>query len=121
MSEQEQVQQQDPLDNPVINDVAKKFAVTAADIANYASTMKGKQLARVLSAAMEFPFNSKMPTFRSKSEEELFLMCVGIQHYKSMMSAAIQSSESLTKEIENEAAQAFAEELLTKTQASGGN
>lgn len=121
MSEQEQTQQQDPLDNPTINEVARKFAVTAADITNYAKNMKAGGLARVLSAAMQFPFNNSMPKFKVKAEEELFLMCVGIQHYKSIMNNAIMQNEALAKQIENEAANKIADELLSKQQAEGGN
>lgn len=108
----------DPLDNDFINDVARKFSATAADINNYAKNMKAGPLARVFSAAMEFPFNSKMPKFKTKAEEELFLMCVGIQYYKSIMSDAIQKNETVSKEIEDEAAAEFLKEI---EQAKGGN
>jgi len=108
----------DPLDNDFINTVAKKFSITVADINNYAKNMKAGPLARVFTATMEFPFNSKMPKFKTKAEEELFLMCVGAQHYKSIMSAAIQKNETLSKEIEDEAAAEFLKEIQ---QAEGGN
>lgn len=122
MSETQDTQQEqvDPLNNPMINEVARKFSQTAADISNYAKNMKAGPLARVFSAAMQFPFNQSMPKFKTKAEEELFLMCVGIQHYKSIMSGAIQKSESLVKQIEDEAAQSFADELI-KQKPEGGN
>jgi len=120
MENQTETKTVDPLDNDQINQVARKFAMTAADITNYSKNMKAGGLARVLIAVMEFPFNGKPPRFKAKAEEELFLMCVGIQHYKGIMSAAIQKNEQLTKQIEDEAAAKVAEDLLTQ-QAKGGN
>ena len=102
----------------MINEVAFKFSKTVADMNNYAKNMKAGPLARVFTAAMEFPFNRTMPKFKTKAEEELFLMCVGVQHFKSIMSAAINKQEGLLKKIEDEAAAAFVEEIKL---AEGGN
>jgi hypothetical protein len=118
-TENKETQQEvDPLDNPMINEVARKFNITIADITNYAKNMKAGPLARVFIAAMEFPFNRSMPKFKNKAEEELFLMCVATQYFKSIMSAAIAKHEGLVKKIEEEAASSFADELIKN--AKGG-
>jgi hypothetical protein len=119
MQENEETKKEiDPLDNPMINDVARRFNLTVSDMAKYAKNMRAGPLARVFIAAMEFPFNRSMPKFKKKAEEELFLMCVAIQHFKSIMSAAIAKHEGLIKNIEEEAASSFADELIKN--AKGG-
>lgn len=105
----------DPLDNEEVNKAAYEFMQLSKQSKAYIKNMKGGALARVFSAVVEFPFNKETPRFRDKTENELFLMCLAMFQSKQVMSKALAENELEMKRLQNEAAQAVANEIIEES------
>jgi hypothetical protein len=99
----------DPLDNEGVNKAAEVFSNSIPRIKALARNLKGGALYRVFSAAMEFPLNEKEPNFRSKAENELFILCLSATMAKSTMLQAMAAARAK----EDAAAKAAEETLIT--------
>jgi len=106
----------DPLDNPEINETAKTFMDSLPAVKALAKNMSAGGLGRVFSAVMEFPLGDKYPKFRSKAENELFIMSLSLLLAKNKMLSAVagqhQQTQQMANNAINDAAQAVSQDSL---------
>lgn len=103
----------DPLDNEQVNKAAYEFTNLVPQIRAFAKNMNRNGVARVLTAFIEFPLAEKYPKFRTKEENQLFMMCLHAQGSKQIMTDAVFSqNKGLIKEIQDEAVQGVVNEVL---------
>lgn len=105
---------EDPMDNEKVNTAANSFMNGLPRVKALASNMKAGALGRVFNAVMEFPLAENYPRFRSKAENELFIMSLSLLQAKNMMVAAVAASQKQSQEVAEaaiqDAAQAVADD-----------
>lgn len=93
----------DPLDNDEINNTAKVFMDALPRAKALASNMKAGSLGRVFNAVLEYPLGDKYPKFRSRAENELFIMTLSLLVAKNKMMQAVAEAHAQTQELTNKA------------------
>lgn len=111
----------DPLDNEDINNTAKVFMDSLPRVKALASNMKGHALSRVFNAVMEFPLSDNYPKFRSKAENELFIMSLSLLLAKNKMMAAVSASQAEMQNIANNAINDAAKAVSEQTKQEDTN
>ena len=110
--------EQDALNTPELNRAAYTFYTTIPRIKALSSTIGGKALARVFKAVIEFPLADKEPKFRSKTEQELFILSLSAMSAKTTMASAyIQNA----KELEDEITTGVVDQMLTEAKEEVSN
>lgn len=103
----------DPLNTPELNQAAHTFYASMPRIRALASNMGGKGLARVFKAVVEFPLADSYPKFRSKTEQELFILTLSVMSAKNTMASAFTSTMN-KKDLENEITDGVVKEVLAE-------
>lgn len=99
----------DPLNTPELNQAAYLFSTNTPRMRALAKNMGGKALARVFSAVIEFPLSDRMPKFKDKTENELFVLSLTVLSAKATMMSAIKDN---TKEVEELVTNNVVDEML---------
>lgn len=102
----------DPMNTPELNQAAHTFYTALPRIRSLATNMGGKALARVFKAVVEFPLADEYPKFRSKTEQELFILSLSAVSAKNTMSSLFTQNLD-KKELEDEIATGVVNDLLT--------
>jgi len=103
----------DPLNTPELNQAAHTFYTSMPRIKSLATNMGAKSLARVFKAVVEFPLADAYPKFRSKTEQELFILTLSVMSAKNTMASAFTSNMD-KKEIENEITDGVVKDILAE-------
>lgn len=104
----------DPMNTPEVNKASEVFTNALPKVKALAANMRAGSLGRVFNSVMEFPLGEGYPKFRSKAENELFIMALSLLQAKNMMIAAtvenMRRQQELTQEAITNAANAVANE-----------
>lgn len=103
----------DPMNTPEVNQAAHTFYTSVPRIKSLATSMGGKGLARVFKAIVEFPLADNYPKFRSKSEQELFILTLSVMSAKNTMTSLFTSSMD-KRAIEDEITDGVVSEILAE-------
>lgn len=85
----------DPFDDKDVQIAAGHYNHTKIQIRARARNMNAGGLARVLTASMDFPYAKEYPKFKSKAEQELFLLILSMEKAKGVIASAVKSRETL--------------------------
>ena len=113
-AEQTIVEENDPVEN-----AAKAFVQLAPDVQSRIGAMaskSGKGLARVVSAAIQFPFAEEYPRFKNQDESTLFMMMLQLNELRSTLSKAFEKDmPSIQGEVVNRTVNNIIDKELNKT------
>jgi len=103
----------DPLNTPEVNQAAHTFYTSIPRIKALATNMGGKALSRVFKAIVEFPLADKYPKFKSKAEQELFVLTLSVMSAKNTMATAFMQNTD-RKALEQEITDGVVKEVLAE-------
>jgi hypothetical protein len=113
------------VENDPVEDAAKAFVTLAPDVSSRIGAMaskSGKGLARVVSAAIQFPFAEEYPRFKNQDESTLFMMMLQLNELRTTLSKAFEKDmPSIQGEVVNKAVNDIMEKELNKTKEEKTN